>query len=89
MDRRTAALERLQAGKNDVKLLCGAEVRYYSGIAHMEELPLLQIGESGVLLLEMPFSTWTEYTVRELCEMADSRGLQLVLAHIERYLPMQ
>lgn len=89
LDRRTAALERLQAGKNDVKLLCGAEVRYYSGIGHMEELPLLQIGESGVLLLEMPFSTWTEYTVRELCEMADSRGLQLVLAHIERYLPMQ
>ncbi len=87
LERREAALSRL--GATDVNLLCGAEVRYYPGIAHMDALPQLQIERSGLLLLEMPFARWTEYTVRELCELADSRGLQLVLAHIERYLPMQ
>lgn len=72
-----------------IRLIGGAEVRYYPGIGRMDDLPLLRIGESGLLLLEMPFSSWTEYTVRELCELADSRGVQLVLAHIERYWPMQ
>lgn len=89
LERRAAAFDRVRAAAGEMTLLLGAEVRYYPGIGHMEDLPLLQIGESGLLLLEMPVSSWTEYTVRELSELADSRGIQLVLAHIERYLPLQ
>jgi len=89
LERRAAAFDRLRGATGEITLLLGAEVRYYPGIGRMEELPLLQIGESGLLLLEMPVSSWTEYTVRELSELADSRGIQLVLAHIERYLPLQ
>lgn len=71
------------------KILCGAEVKYYSGISRMSELEKLAVENSGLLLLEMPFSRWTEYTVRELVELSGHTDLTVVLAHIERYLSFQ
>ncbi len=70
-------------------LVYGAEVRYYSGISRMEDLSLLQIGKSKLFLLEMDMTSWTEYTVRELTELAGFGNLTVVLAHIERYLAFQ
>lgn len=32
---------------------------------------------------------WTDYTVKELLDMVNSRGVTLVLAHIERYRQLQ
>ena len=37
----------------------------------------------------MPFSGWTEYTVRELLELSASGEFTIVLAHIERYISLQ
>ena len=71
------------------KILLGAEVKYYSGISRMEELKRLCIGDSRLLLLEMPMSKWTQYTVKELLDLSSSRGITLVLAHIERYMSLQ
>ena len=71
----------------DIRL--GAEVRYYPGIGKLSELERLCIEDSKLLLLEMPIEKWTEYTVRELTDIASSRGIKLILAHVERYLSMQ
>ena len=71
------------------KVICGAEVRYYSGISKMLNLENLAIGSTRFILLEMPIGKWTEYTVRELIELASTRGLTVILAHIERYLALQ
>lgn len=71
------------------KIVLGAEVKYYSGISRMENLRKLCIGDSNLLLLEMPMSKWTEYTLKELFELSSSRGITLVLAHIERYMSLQ
>lgn len=91
LQRRQESYERLiQADNGSLpQILCGAEVRYYPGIAKMEGLERLAIDGGGILLLEMPMDKWTEYTVRELCELASTRGLTVVLAHIERYLNLQ
>lgn len=70
-------------------ILLGAEVRYYTGIEKLEDLSKLCIGDSKLLLLEMPMERWTEYTVRELIRIANSKSIKLVLAHIERYLSLQ
>ncbi len=70
-------------------ILLGAEVRYYTGIEKLEDLSKLCIGDSKLLLLEMPMERWTEYTVRELTRIANSKSIKLVLAHIERYLSLQ
>ncbi len=70
-------------------VLLGAEVSFYSGISRMEGLSRLKIENTDLLLLEMPFSRWTEYTVKELLELASSGKFTIMLAHIERYLSLQ
>lgn len=72
-----------------INLLLGAEVRYYQGISRMQDLKKLKIEGSKVLLLEMPFCQWTEYMIRDLIELTRIGGLQIVLAHIERYQSLQ
>ncbi len=91
LERRDAAYGTLknELPENVPEIICGAEVRYYQGIGRLENLGRLTIGESRLLLLEMPFSRWTEYTVRELVEMSSRRDIKLVLAHIDRYLSFQ
>lgn len=71
------------------RVLCGAEVRYYPGISNMEGLERLAIEGTNVLLLEMSMTKWTEYTVKELVELASTKGLTIVMAHIERYMDIQ
>lgn len=70
-------------------ILLGAEVKYYEGISRMAELEALCIGNTGLLLLEMPMKRWTEYTLRELIDISCSGKITLVLAHVERYLSLQ
>ena len=70
-------------------ILLGAEVRYYPGIGKLSDLKKLCIGDTRLLLLEMPMEKWTDYTVRELVDIEAARHVKLILAHIERYLPMQ
>lgn len=71
------------------RIILGAEVRYYDGIHRLPELELLCAGDSRVLLLEMPFSRWSELTVKEVTALARSGRVTVVLAHIERYLSFQ
>ena len=37
----------------------------------------------------MPISVWTEYTVREIVELASGKAINIALAHAERYIGMQ
>ena len=71
------------------RVLCGAEVKYYPGIAKMQDLSRLAIENTNILLLEMPMTRWTDHSVKELVELSSVRGLTIVLAHIERYLGLQ
>lgn len=71
------------------KILLGAEVRYYPGISQMQNIKALCIEGTSLLLLEMPFSDWREYTVREVLKLAHSGDITVILAHVERYLPFQ
>ena len=91
VDRRRKAYEVLkeQLPENAPQILLGAEVRYYPGISRMEDLKSLRIEGSKLLLLEMPMTAWTEYMVRELIEMSAKPSVQIVLAHVERYLRLQ
>ena len=91
LERQKASFDLLEKNLNadHPKVICGAEVRYYSGISKMLNLENLAIGSTRFILLEMPIGKWTEYTVRELIELASTRGLTVILAHIERYLALQ
>ncbi len=71
------------------QIILGAEVAYYEGISRLQELHKLSIGKSKLLLMEMPMSKWSEYSIKELTHLACSNSITLVLAHIERYLAYQ
>lgn len=89
--RRNAAMNKLKAQMTDnlPKIILGAEVRYYQGISRMEDLSLLRIEGTKLLLLEMPFTKWTESMIRELFELSAKNGIHPVLAHVERYWRLQ
>ena len=71
------------------KVILGAEVSYYPGIERLKGIRSLTAGESDLLLLEMPISVWTEYTVKELVDLTTTKNMTVVLAHAERYLGLQ
>ncbi len=71
------------------QVICGAEVKYYPGISRMSGLERLAIEGTRLILVEMPMSHWTEYTVKEIIQLANATGLTPILAHFERYLPFQ
>lgn len=71
------------------KILLGAEVSYYSGISRLEGLSRLCIEGTDLLLLEMPFTHWSDSVIREVIEIATQRSVTVILAHIERYIDMQ
>ncbi len=91
LERRAAAFAELngQLEGDMPNVLLGAEVRYYQGISRLAALKELQIEGSKLVLLEMPMTGWTEYMVRELIELSGKSSIQIVLAHIERYLRLQ
>ena len=91
LERREASYGKLMSAcpENAPRIVKGAEVRYYPGISRMAELGKLRIEGSRLLLLEMSMTHWTEYTVKEIIELSSTKGIRLLLAHIERYMNMQ
>lgn len=83
LERRAKALSSLP--ETDMTLIPGAEVAYFDGMSHCQALTGLQLGDSGLILIEMPFGKWTERMFHELCQLPLQVGLTPVLAHVERY----
>jgi len=67
----------------------GAEVQYFEGICQVEGLSSLCLNAGTLLLVEMPFSRWTQRTVSDILELHSRPNMKVVLAHIDRYLGMQ
>jgi protein-tyrosine phosphatase len=90
--RRALAYEQLQqavGGRTDLpRVILGAEVRFFSGISAVDHLETLCLGDTNLLLLEMPFVPWTDRMLREV-EAIARRGICPVAAHVERYMDFQ
>ena len=67
------------------KILLGAEVAYFDGIGRCQDMTALRLGDSELLLVEMPWSSWTGRMVEEICDMPLQLGVTPVLAHVDRY----
>jgi len=70
-------------------LFLGAEVAWWPTLAEWDELPELCIGGTKNLLLELPFTPWSEKMVDQLHELYGRTGITPVIAHLERYLKLQ
>lgn len=78
-----------RALKGDFPVALGAEVHYFSGIGQSDEIKRLCISSTDLLLLEMPFQPWSHSMVRDVEELGERQNIQVVLAHIERYMRWQ
>lgn len=68
------------------KILLGAEVAFNSHILKHPELDELCISGTRVLLLELPFASWSEYELDGVTKLSLDCGYQVVLVHFERFL---
>lgn len=71
--------------KKSPRILVGAEVAYFDGMSRCRELKKMELGDTGLLLVEMPFIEWTSRMIEELERIPLELGLTPMLAHIERY----
>ncbi len=94
LKRRKASWERLQEAIGESgetgfpELYPGAEVKLFYGISGVEQLQRLDLAGTGFILLEMPFSEWSDKVFRELRSII-SQGMHPIIAHVERYLKIQ
>lgn len=89
--RRGIAAKMLEASLPDglPQVVLGAEVYYFTGISRSEQIEGLRLSGTDLLLLEMPFSAWTAGMLREVAELNSRQNIQVVLAHVERYMRWQ
>jgi protein-tyrosine phosphatase len=89
--RRAAARDHLRpkltGGEPDI--LYGAEVLYYPGLSHSSEIASLAIEGTSLILIELPFVSWSENLFDELLTFQYHTKLHIVLAHVERYQDIQ
>ena len=91
LERRARAWEQLQAALEPEmpRLYLGSEVAFFEGISQAAQVDRLCLEGTDVLLLEMPFRPWSGQDVDEVEDLLVRRGFRVVLAHLERYLPMR
>ena len=75
--------------KDDPVFMAGAEVYYFPGIGSAQQLPELCVTGTNTLLLEMPFSSWSDNVLSDVKQILRKQELTVVLAHIERYYEFQ
>lgn len=89
LNRRKASEADLKANyaptSKEPKVLVGAEVLCFPGIEKLPQLTELCLENSNFLLLEMPFSHWSNSLLRSVEKLSMSDSIRIILAHAERY----
>lgn len=70
------------------RVVLGAEVLFFPGISEAEEIKLLQIGNTGNILIEPPMVPWTEDMLDEIQQLGRNFDLVPIIAHVDRYMNM-
>ncbi len=66
-------------------IMLGAEVAFYSAMSNSSAIPSLCIEGTRLLLVEMPFESWTSGMLSVLCNTKRKYSVTPVLAHVDRY----
>ena len=87
LEKRQRCFEELMATapKNSPRILLGAEVLAFEGIDRLPDLKELRLQGTKLLLLEMPFSHWSEGLLDSVEAVSDDDSFRIVLAHVDRY----
>ena len=80
-------LKASEPGLPEIKV--GAEIYYFAGIGRAEHISELAIGDTDMILLELPFRPWDREVLTDIRELKERQNLKVILAHVERYRDMQ
>lgn len=72
--------------ENAPRIILGAEVLYCENLENLPNLDKLCLGNSRILLLELPFSDFDRGVTRTIRSLIDA-DYQILLAHADRYSP--
>lgn len=87
IDSRQKAYDKVMAENMDIpQIIMGAEVAFFAGISRAEKTDALKVEGTDIMLLEMPFVTWSNSVVQEVRDLIEKRHFHIILAHIERFL---
>lgn len=67
----------------------GAEVLLGTETAYLDDLRALAIEKTNYILIEMPYDNWDEWVYESIERIYSVQKLIPVIAHVERYIPMQ
>ncbi len=84
LEKRQAALATIQDA-SPLPILNGAEVAVEHGISELNGIEKLAIGNSVLILMELPYRKFENWMADELYHLKVEHGLRVVLAHIHRY----
>ncbi len=92
LERRRDAVRKLLPYYNKEEMptvYVGAEVAYYPSIGDGEIIRKLCIQGTDTILIEMPFTRWSNYDIDNILRLKREQDLNVVIAHIERYMDWQ
>ena len=88
LERREASYMRLmEKTETDIKIIKAAEVRLDIGVSELPDLEKLCIEGTSYILLELPEEPWQYWYFDFIEEIAETRGLSPIFAHVDRYSP--
>lgn len=87
LERRERSFSKLKAELNasSPQIVLGAEVLAFEGIERLPGLEKLCLSGTNMLLLEMPFTPWTEVLIESVEKLCEQDRFKIILAHVERY----
>ena len=94
LEQRAEALEQTERLRREADaplpaLAAGAEVYYFRGMGQAREISRLCVSETKTILVELPFVQWDEGIFQDIAALAEKQKLNVVLAHVERYIGFQ
>lgn len=89
MEKRQASFESIKnIIPEGIEIVLGAEVALERGIFDIPLLKELSLGNTGYILLELPFANSPYWIEEEVYNITHENSLRPVFAHIERYFPI-
>ncbi len=82
-------MRKLDSENGIPQILLGSETAFFAGMSRENNISKLCINGTKYLLLEMPFTEWSSLTIKEVQGLIANRGIIPIIAHLERYYPMQ
>ena len=87
IEKRRESYEKLVSAEPAIKdIRLGAEVAVEHGISELDGLDRLAFQGTDIIMLELPYSSYSKWISEEVYNVSCRYGLKVILAHIHRYI---